>query len=151
MKTFSDLLATDVSSAVTVVFELEPVSSEVAQRFHGRIEVCGQVVLDGEFPNNAMRFTVTGPLRAPVTVKVALRNKRPELLPIGQDLAFLASLTVNSYPVLPDWQDEIEYVTEDGEQLTPTHYLGHNGKWEFSSKLPFYQWLHAHRPWGWTI
>lgn len=152
MKTFYDLLATKPLAALSVSLSLEPATYGLAEEFDGEILIGGTKVHCGRVANVAHNFTVDCPLLEPVTVKIILANKKPELLPPGKDLALIVSLTVNGYEVLPEYQREIKYSdVVTNSELPATHYLGYNGEWEFSTKLPFYQWLHQRQPWGWTI
>lgn len=140
MKTFSDLLATDLYLDLTLV--VEPIG-----------------VPDVEIYIN-QTLLYQGPLLGPRTMRqqwpllwgfvvtVKLKNKIYSLE--SETAVNLTRLCVDDFDLVPQWSHLACYVNDHG-YTDPTSYIGFNGEWKFEITKPFYQWRHEITGQGWLL
>ena len=84
----------------------------------------------------------------PFSIVIELRNK---VYTTEYETAVnIKQIAVDNISVIPEYTHYAEYNNDHGF-ITPTNYVGFNGKWTLTFDRPFYQWLHGAKNQGWLI
>jgi hypothetical protein len=135
MNSYSDLQGTDTNLTLSIDYELIGNPDYTIK--------INDIIVD----NNTIINKQLSMLN-PIVVKIELRNKI--YTSDFETAVIVKNLSINDINIIPTYTQLVNYDNDHGF-VSPTNYLGFNGKWTLTIDRPFYQWLHQAQGQGWLL
>ena len=141
MNNYSDLL--DINNyKLNICVELEPVGSpEIV------VTIADNIQTDSKL-NNLLKLECQVNLLDLFSIGIELKNKTYTLE--YETAVIIRRISIDNINLIPKF-DYLAIYENDHNHISPTNYLGFNGKWILTFDAPFYQWIHLHTVQGLLI
>jgi len=143
MKTFSDLLDTDLKVEIKIALGVS-VDNGIPRC---RVRINDEILYDGTI-DRELSWQCQRELLEPIDIEISMSNKQYDQH--RETAVIIKQLTIDEFEIVPGWTHLATY-QNDHDRKAPTAYLGFNGTWRLFINRPFYQWRHEVTGQGWLL
>jgi len=145
MKTFYDLL--DTNRRIQFTMRLRPLFKELPPVIE--VGVNGRVLHSGKLQTSLESHGSFG-IRENLSVSIAMNGKQYKV--DSTSAVILESFVVDNFEIKDQMTQQSTYTHDSmSDHSGVTDHIGWNGRWEFTTGMPFYHFKHKVKNQGWLI